>query len=211
MSGRPKLLAGADLPPEPRQKRSKTTRARLKKAGLGQFGERGYEASSVETIAKRARLAVGTFYQHFHSKRELLLVLMDELIEKLSQLNLRPSEETNKDVRAGLRELLRGAFAQDLLYLGAYRAWQEAMLGDPELARKNEEIHAWTTGRITAVFEALLKMPGARPEVDAPGLARVMDSFFWSLLGRAGKMRPAEIERAVNAATHLIYHGLFVR
>ena len=146
MKVRPNLLAGEDLAPEPRQKRSRDKRARLKAAGLLLFGEKGYESTSVDDIARRAKLAVGSFYQHFRTKRQLLLALMDELLEKLSQLDFRP--RTVSDVRAVVHELLSRAFSNDLRYLGAYRAWQEAVLSDPELARKQVKIHAWTTGRV---------------------------------------------------------------
>jgi AcrR family transcriptional regulator len=204
---RPNLLVREDLPPAPRQKRSLDKRARLKAHGLTLFSEKGYEGTSVDEIARRAKLAVGTFYQHFRSKRQLLLVLMDELLEKLSQVNLRPTAVA--DVRAGLHELLSHAFATDLRYLGAYRAWREAMLSDPELARKQGEIHAWTTSRVLAVFQFLQHLPGARRRVDVAGLARVMDSFFWSLLGQAAQMPKAELNQWIDSATHLIYHALF--
>jgi AcrR family transcriptional regulator len=207
VKARPKLLAGEDLPQEPRQKRSLDKRARLKEAGLALFGEKGYEGTSIEEIARRAQLAVGGFYQHYRSKRQLLLALMDELLEKLSRLSLSPRPAA--DVRAGLRELLSRAFSHDLRYLGAYRAWQEAALSDPDLARKQEEIHAWTTTRVAAVFQALQQLPGARAGVDIRGLARVMDTFFWSLLGRAAQMPKAELNRWIDSATHLIYHAIF--
>jgi AcrR family transcriptional regulator len=161
----------------------------------------------VVEIAKRARLAVGGFYQHFRSKRQLLLVLMDELLEKLSQLDLRPRAVT--DVRAGLRELLSRAFSHDLRYLGAYRAWQEAVLSDPDLERKQKEIHAWTTTRVTTVFRFLQQLPGARQGIDISGLARVMDSFFWSLLAQAVRMPAVELNQWIDSATHLIYHAMF--
>jgi AcrR family transcriptional regulator len=204
---RPNLLKGEDLPAAPQQKRSLEKRARLKAAGLVWFGEKGYEKTSIDEIARRAKLAVGGFYQHFRSKRQLLLVLMDELLEKLSQLKFRPG--TGKDVQAGIRELLSRAFSHDLRYLGAYRAWQEAALSDPELARKQEGIHGWTTNRVIAVFEMLEQLPGARRGVDIPGVARAMDSFFWSLLGRAGQLRKAELNQQIDAATHLMYHAMF--
>src|SRR5207248_1674526 len=120
---------------------------------LALFGEKGYEAASIEEIARRAELAVGGFYQHYQSKRQLLLVLMDELLERLSGLNLRP--EGVGDIREGLRQLLSAAFSRDLRYLGAYRAWQEAALSDPDLARKQQAIHSWTTARVKAVLERL--------------------------------------------------------
>jgi AcrR family transcriptional regulator len=205
---RPNLLAGEDLPPEPRQKRSQDKRARLKAAALAQFGEKGYEGASIEVIAQRANLAVGGFYQHFRSKRQLLLSLMDELLEKLSRLDLQPGAFT--DVRTGLHALLSRAFSHDLRYLGAYRAWQEAALSDPDLARKQAQIHAWTTARVTTVFQLLQRLPNARPGVDIPSLARVMDSFFWSLLAQAVRMPTTELNRWIDAATHLIYHAIFL-
>jgi AcrR family transcriptional regulator len=204
---RPDLLAGEDLPPPPRQKRSLAKRARLKAAGLDLFGEKGYERTSIDEIALRARLAVGSFYQHFRSKKQLLLSLMDELLEKLSQLHLRP--QAAGDIRAGLRQLLSRAFAHDLRYLGAYRAWQEAVLSDPGLAQKQIEIHVWTTARVAAVFQFLQQLPGARQGVDVPGLARAMDSFFWTLLSQAIHMPDVELQQWIDSATHLIYHALF--
>ena len=204
---RPNLLAGEDLPPEPRQKRSLAKRARLKAAGLTLFGERGYEATSIDEIARRAKLAVGGFYQHYRSKRQLLLALMDELLEGLSRMDFRPGAVT--DVQSGIRELLSRAFSHDLRYLGAYRAWQEAVLSDPELARKQKAIQAWTTARVTTVVRLLQQLPGAREGVDIPGLGRVMDSFFWNLLGQAARLRSVELNQWIDSATHLIYHALF--
>jgi AcrR family transcriptional regulator len=204
---RPDLLAGEDLPSGPRQQRSLDKRERLKEAGLALFGEKGYESTSIEAIAQRANLAVGSFYQHYRSKRQLLLALMDELLEKLSQLEFRPGPAA--DTRAVVRGLLSGAFAHDLGYLGAYRAWQEAALTDAGLARKQKQIHAWTTGRVTAVFDRLARLPGARKGLDLPGLARWMDAVFWSLLAQAVRMPKTELDRWVDSCTHLIYHALF--
>ena len=207
MKRRPNLLAGEDLPPEPHQKRSLAKRERLKAAGLSLFGEKGYESTSVDAIVRRAHLAVGGFYQRFRSKRQLLLVLMDELLQKLSQLDFRPGPAA--DVRSVVHGLLSRAFAYDLHYLGAYRAWEEAVLSDENLARMQAEIRAWTTSRVIAVFQHLQKLPGARPGVDLRGLARAMDTFFWSLLAQAVRLSRVELNQAIDAATHLIYHALF--
>ncbi|HEY4879455.1 MAG TPA: helix-turn-helix domain-containing protein [Candidatus Acidoferrales bacterium] len=182
-------------------------RAQLEAAGLALFGQKGYENTSVEEIAGRAKLAVGSFYQHFSSKRQLLLALMDELLEKLSRLDLRPA--ASADVRHVLHGLLSRAFAHDLRYLGAYRAWQEAVLSDPDLARKQREIQTWTTGRALQLFQTLRRLPGARKDVDVVGLARAMDSFFWNLLAQAAHMPKARLKQSIDVSTHLIYHALF--
>jgi AcrR family transcriptional regulator len=207
VAARPNLLAGEDLPADPLQKRSLAKRARLKEAGLLLFSEKGYENTSIDEIAQRAKLAVGSFYQRFRSKRQLLLVLMDELLAKLSQLDFQPQAVTN--IRGALRELLSRAFSHELHYLGAYRAWQEAALSDPELVKKQEKIQEWTTGRVMRVFQFLQRLPGSRQNVDVPGLARAMDSFFWSLLAQAGRLSKAELNQWIDSATHLIYHATF--
>jgi AcrR family transcriptional regulator len=208
MSTRPNLLVGEALPPDPRQKRSSESRERLKAAALTLFGMQGYEGTSVGEIARKAKLAVGSLYQHYGSKRQLLLALMDELLDKLSRLSFRPKAAI--DARAAVHELLSRAFSHDLRYLGAYRAWQEAVLSDPDLARKQQEIHAWTTKRVMTVFQFLQQLPGARQGVDIPGLARAMDSFFWSLLAQAVRMPAQELNQWIDSSTHLIYHAMFL-
>ncbi|MEJ7810009.1 MAG: helix-turn-helix domain-containing protein [Gemmatimonadaceae bacterium] len=204
---RPDLLAGEKLPPAPLQQRSLDKRARLEAAGLALFGEKGYEGTSIEEIARRAGLATGGFYGHFRSKRQLLLALTDELLESLGRLDLRPS--AGGDVRVGLREMLARALSSDLRYLGAYRAWQEAALADPDLARKQEAIHAWTTARVATALQHMQQLPGARAGLDIPALAHAFDRFFWSLLADAVRSPDVEVEQWVDAATHLVYHALF--
>jgi AcrR family transcriptional regulator len=204
---RPRLLAGEDLPSAPRQERSRAKRAQLAAAALALFGEKGYEATSVDEIAARAGVAIGSFYQHFRTKRQLLLVLMDELLEGLSLLELRPQGAT--DIRDGLRLLLKNAFATDLTYAGAYRAWQEAVLLDSSLRGHQKQIENWTGARVAGVFEFLLQLPGARRDVNVPVLARLMDRFFWDLLGQAPRLAPADLESILESTTDLIYHALF--
>jgi AcrR family transcriptional regulator len=136
---RPNLLAEEDLSRAPRQRRSREKRAALTAAALALFAERGYEATSIAHMANRAGLAIGTFYRHFRSKRQLLLCLMDALLEHLSlgDLPFKPSS----DRRTAVRALFARAFAADRQYLGAYRAWQEAAIADVALTRKAAEIH----------------------------------------------------------------------
>lgn len=205
---RPRLLDDENLPAAPRQERSRQKRAHLLAAGLALFGENGYEATAIDAIALRAGVAVGSFYQHFRTKRQLLLVLMDQLLEVLEQLDLRPRGAAS--IRAGLRMLLQSAFTRDLTYAGAYRAWREAILLDSTLAPRQDQIERWTRARVTAAFEMLLHLPGARRDVNVPVLARLMDHFFWDLLGRATRLPASDLEPILESTTDLLYHALFL-
>ena len=129
-------------------------------------------------------------------------------MENQSQIDLHPKAFAN--VQAGLRDLLSAAFSSDLKYLGAYRAWLEATLSDTDLARKDKQIHVWTTARVLTLFRLLQQMPGGRPDVDIQALARVMDVFFWSLLAQAVKMAKPELDQWIDASSHLIFHAIFL-
>ncbi|HEY2376040.1 MAG TPA: helix-turn-helix domain-containing protein [Gemmatimonadaceae bacterium] len=183
-------------------------RQRLEAAALRLFGKVGYTAASMEAIAQEADMPVGAVYQHYRSKRQLLLSLMSDLLTGLSTLRLEP--EPGQDARGLLHQLLQRAFERDLHYLGAYRAWREAVLTDEDLAAKQARIHAWTSARVAAVFRRLQQLPGAREDVDVDALARVLDSTFWDLLAQASRRRDRNLQRAVAASVHLIYHALFM-
>ena len=42
------------------------------------FAELGYEGTTIESIARRAGMAKGSFYLHFHSKEEIFRALMQK-------------------------------------------------------------------------------------------------------------------------------------
>jgi AcrR family transcriptional regulator len=203
----PALLAGEDVPPAPRQARSIDRRERLNRAALRRFGKQGYAATSLEQIAGDAGMPVGAVYLHYRSKRQLLLSLMNDLLTGLSELSL--DLPVREDPREALDQLLRRGFEQDLRYLGAYRAWREAVLSDPDLARKQALIQRWTTARVAGVFRRLRLLPRARRDIDVEETARLLDSVLWDLLSQAARRRDPNLDRTVDATVRLIYHTLF--
>ena len=202
----PDVLAGEDLPRAPRQKRSIERRNRLLETARAVFAERGYETASIEEIARRAGAATGALYLYFRSKRQILLVLMNELIVRLSQAELHP--QGGGDLRTGLRDFLTRVFATDLEYFGVIRAWQEAVNTDERLAVKQREIEAWTGARVMGVFRAIQQHPKARRDFDVETFARMMDRHFWSLLASGSRMTTEEFAREVRASADVVYHCL---
>jgi hypothetical protein len=121
------------------------------------------------------------------SKRQLLLVLVDDLLRELDGVNLRL--DRGVEPRAALHDLLDRAFSADLSYVGAYRAWEEAARADPALAKLRRDVHAWTAGRVARMFTALRQWPGARHDLDIPALAAMMNGLFWNMLADARRRR----------------------
>jgi AcrR family transcriptional regulator len=211
-SGPPVLADDEDLPAPPRQARSLATRKRLLEAGRNLFAEQGYHATSIQEITARAGTAAGAFYTYFRSKRQLLIVLMNELLERLRDLDLRPpggGAGARADAREGLRSFLAAVFRADLEYYGVVRAWQEAALTDAGLGQLQTAIEAWTNARVLGVFRLLQQYPNTRPDRDLPTFARMMGRHFWGLLARGASLPRRDFGREVRITADVIYHYLF--
>jgi len=204
----PVLRIRERAPSAPEQARSIEKRQKLLDAGRALFAEKGYEAASIAEITSRARTASGGFYQFFSSKRQFLVVLMNDFLARLAALNLRP-QSPGGDVREGLRKFLADAFRVDRAHFGVVHAWQEAVRSDRELARREKEIEAWTNARVLGVFQLLSKSPRARPGADIRAFARMMNRHFWSLLARGSRLSPREFAQEVQISADVIYNYLF--
>lgn len=201
--GPPNLLAGEELPEAPKQARSRRAREALLDAALALFAGRGFEATSVEEIATRARIAVGGFYSHFRSKRQVLLVLMDRLVGELAALDLSiPAGAPPQAVIAGLVHV---GLRVDWAYIGAYRAWHEVILRDPALAELHRQIEAWSMSRLRTISQMLAGHPSARTDFDVETFCWVTNQLFWRLTEAHVENREA-VERTV---AHMLGHAIF--
>lgn len=203
VTARPDVLQAEELPPAPCQERSRRKREALLDAALRLFAEHGYEGTSVEEISHRAHVAVGGFYQHFRSKRQILLVLMDALLGEIGRMDFRL--QRRDDPRVALEEGIRRCLHLDWAHAGAYRAWSEAIIDDPELASLNDAIEQWTLGLIRAVMREAGSMPGARDDLDAETAGWILNLLFWKIAQRPS----TDLEGVVKGLTHLLYHALF--
>lgn len=64
-----------------RERKKREVAERIREAALELFGEKGYEATTVEEIAERADVAKGTFFNYFPRKDSLLEALSEHMTE----------------------------------------------------------------------------------------------------------------------------------
>jgi AcrR family transcriptional regulator len=202
---RPNLLAGQQFAPPPQQDRSRRKREALLDAALEMFAEYGYERASVEAIARRAGVAVGAFYQHFTSKRQILLVLMDRLLEEVEGVMAPTPAEVPTDMRSLIRITLRQGLTVDWAYRGAYRAWREAALVDDELRAWQLAVEQWAANRLIMLLRALSQAPHARVVAHVEDLGWALSLLFWRLAEEA----LPEPDALIETLTDMIYHTLF--
>jgi AcrR family transcriptional regulator len=87
-------------------------------AAEGVFAERGFHGARIQDIAERARIAVGTVYNHFAQKDDVLSALLDERTEELLA-QLRPST----DDPLSFPDRLEARIARMLSYVERHRAF----------------------------------------------------------------------------------------
>ena len=100
-----------------RKEAMQETRRLLLKAAAAEFAQHGYYGANVNRIAAAAGFSVGTVYNYFPSKRELMLAFIDEIggihvnfvIDQVKQ-ETEPSQRVRSFFKAGfefVRENLR--------------------------------------------------------------------------------------------------------
>jgi AcrR family transcriptional regulator len=202
---RPDLLARQQFPPPPQQERSRRKREALLRAALEMFAEHGYERASVESIARRAGVAVGAFYQHFTSKRQILLVLMNRLLEEVETVVTPSPSEAAPHMRALIEDTVRQGLTVDWAYMGAYRAWREAALLDDDLRERQLAVEEWAASRLITMLRGLSQAPHARVLAHVEELGWALSLLFW----RLAEASLPEPDALIETITDMIYHTLF--
>ncbi len=93
------------------------TRRVLLEAATTLFDERGYHATSVESIVSAAGVTKGAFYHHFGGKEDILMQIQDDYIDNRLR-NCEKIMASTQDPRERLRELIHEA----LVGIEKYRA-----------------------------------------------------------------------------------------
>ena len=103
------------------------------------FAERGYRAASISEICARSNVGIGTFYAHFEHKRQLIQRVCVERAVLLTTSMTAAILRDHDQLLAFLRMVNDDPGAAGLL-----RAWYEAVLEEPEVARFHAEWRAST-------------------------------------------------------------------
>ena len=114
----PSSARRSTIPPRRRDEAKALFRNAILEAAEVVFGERGFHRARIQDVAARARIAVGTVYNHFEDKDEVLRALMGERTEEmLGQF------EPQADDPADFEEKLVVRLARMLRYVEAHRAF----------------------------------------------------------------------------------------
>src|SRR5690349_20165013 len=103
--------------------RGEATRARILRAAAQLFLEQGFEATSVNAIARAAQVSVPALYWHFESKTDICFSFLDNAMSEFSEALLGEPDEGTSDER--LRQFVRRYVRVQLAYRDESAAYEK--------------------------------------------------------------------------------------
>ncbi|WP_086853471.1 TetR/AcrR family transcriptional regulator [Amycolatopsis kentuckyensis] len=169
------------------------TRADLLAAAKRLFAERGYLDTKITDIAAAAGRAVGSFYNHFTDKEQLLAVLRSELTESAGRGPA--SEDAIREHITACWTALRAHRPTAIALL------QSAIAAAPASGRLRDELAAWTA--------PLRKHLESRPDRGEPpaGNPDLVAAAVGVLLAGLNHALPDD-DHVADTVTNLVLHGL---
>lgn len=95
-----------------RQQKKEHTRQAILQAAIRLFGQRGYENTTIDTLASEAGVGKGTIYGYFRSKSDILLAFCNEEIDIVFT-----ALTTNSPADASLADLLLMLFIEQFHFI----------------------------------------------------------------------------------------------
>ncbi|MCM3670416.1 TetR/AcrR family transcriptional regulator [Mesobacillus maritimus] len=141
-----------EFPSLPKQERAYQKREALLESGRKLFSEKGYEQTTAKDIAAHANVATGTFYRYFCDKRQLLMALIKDQLDRFMPPNPNPNW-MNHDPEIGLASMLK-KHDQRLEKLGLHHVLHEILPHDPELAQAYADVRKKLH---SSIYEGLLQ------------------------------------------------------
>jgi AcrR family transcriptional regulator len=173
-----------------RQRRPQEKLARILASATTTFGEVGYARARIHDVCRSAGVSIGTFYDHFENKADLMLRVAEDATESIPL----PEAATRSQLEDYVAALAAAPTA------GISRAWIEAIGIEPGLRLANERIRGIFFGRYRRWVADSRVRRRVQPAVDDEVTARaVMTLLREATNGTYGPadVRVAEMARAI--------------
>jgi AcrR family transcriptional regulator len=180
--------------------RSESTQAALLDAARDVFAEKGYLNAKISDITSRAGRSIGSFYNYYDTKQQLLRALLERFPE---QIVARALDDLTDDWDANVEAAVRAYFV-------TFRDYLPEMIGVFQLSMTDADAAAWWRSQraygISSVLAliAAAERDGARVDLDHDALASaivsMLESYCWTWMAAGGDdvSAPVDEETAIR-------------
>ena len=183
---------------------AKARREQLLEVARDVFASDGFHGAAMEQIAVKAGVTKPVLYQHFESKKELYLGLLDEDMTRLLA-EIRRAIETAKSNRERIERATGAYFAFIDANEGSFRLlFRETMGADDSFRGAIERFRDELARSISAVIAAEADVPSSEAELLARGVMGIAESAAQWWLDERSVPR----DRVVKDLSDLAWRGL---
>jgi AcrR family transcriptional regulator len=156
-------------------------RAQLLAAAQEVFVANGYHGAAMDDIAETAHVSKPVLYQHFPSKRELYLALLDSHLSALTELMmgaLNSTDDNDERVQAVMRAYYRFIASDDQ----AHRlVFESDLINDADVSSRLETFNKAFADAIARVIAEDTKLPMIEAQLLGRGLAGMaqVSARYW--------------------------------
>ena len=100
--------------------------SRIVEAAAGLFRKAGYEGARIEEIAAGAEVSVGTIYNYYRNKGDILVAIVSMEVHEVLAAGQRIIQKPPRNVEKAIDALLYGYIDHSLVYLSK-EMWRQAM------------------------------------------------------------------------------------
>ncbi|TML38621.1 MAG: TetR/AcrR family transcriptional regulator [Actinobacteria bacterium] len=157
----------------PLGRKARETRNRLLQAAYVQFSQTGYRGTKVGDISARAGTSLGTFYQYFHGRADVMSSLVAGAIRATLD---RPHWRLSQG-REGIRRLLHQYVASYEATAAFQGVWEEATHVDEVPASVRRDLGRFLTEGVEREFRRAQRAGSLGRDVDPTTLARALTAM----------------------------------
>lgn len=192
------------------ERKSTITSGRLLDALERLLAQVDYSDLTASAIAREAGVAHGTFYRHFHDKRDALRAVMVRLSERAEHLGhlADPGTDRNEE-RRRIRDWATHKLSAVREHPGVWRAWITVSEGDPEVSKTREQLRSNYRKMLQNHFAKLNEL-GHAHIADPVSLSCLIFTLMYGILQdrhvhRDGHPSPEIIEHALQMIDRAIF------
>ena len=152
--------------------------SRIVEAASGLFRREGYEGARIEEIAAKAEVSVGTIYNYYRNKGDILVAIVSMEVHEVLAAGQRILQKPPKNVEKAVDALIATYIDHSLVYLSK-EMWRQAMATstqqpDSPFGKTYTSLDRALADQTCALILKLQELDLARDDIDARGVGEML-------------------------------------
>lgn len=184
---------------------------RILQAASELFRGSGYEGAKIEAIAALAEVSIGTIYNYYENKGDLLVAIVAMEVNEVLNAGRRVIENPPAHVARAVDKLVIGYVEHSLVYLSK-EMWRQAMAistqqPDSPFGKTYGDLDRALTNQTCALIERLRELKLVRRDIDARGVGEMIfnnTNMMFTIFVKTETMTIAELRAAIRRQNKLL-------